>query len=39
VTTLKAAELAEIAGDASLAEPLRQHATEVLANVQQRPRA
>jgi uncharacterized protein (UPF0147 family) len=39
VTTFKAAELAEIAGDASLPEALRQHATEVLANVQQRPRA
>ena len=38
-TTLKAAELTELAGDASLPELLRQHATEVLANVQQRPRA
>jgi len=32
-TTLKAAELTEIAGDASLPELLRQHAAEVLENV------
>jgi hypothetical protein len=32
-TTLKAAELTEIAGDASLPELLRQHASEVLENV------
>ncbi|MEO6772191.1 MAG: hypothetical protein ABI467_04105 [Kofleriaceae bacterium] len=38
-TTLKAAELTELAGDASLPEALRQHATDVLTNVQQRPRA
>jgi hypothetical protein len=38
-TTLKAGELAELAADASLAEPLRQHASEVLSSVQQRPRA
>lgn len=38
-TTLRAAELAEIAADHSLPEPLRQHASEVLANVSTRPRA
>ncbi len=38
-TTLRAAELTELAGDASLPEPLRRHATEVLANLQGRARA
>lgn len=38
-TTLRPAELAEIAADHALPEPLRQHATEVLANVSTRPRA
>jgi hypothetical protein len=38
-TTLRAPELAEIAGDHSLPEPLRKHASEVLANVTTRPRA
>jgi hypothetical protein len=38
-TTLRAVELAELAGDHSLPEPLRRHATEVLANLQARPRA
>ncbi len=38
-TTLKQAELAELAADASLPELLRQHAAEVLSNVHQRPRA
>lgn len=38
-TTLRAPELAELAGDHSLPEPLRRHATEVLANVETRPRA
>ncbi len=38
-TTLKAAELSELAADASLPELLRQHAAEVLSNVTQRPRA
>ncbi len=38
-TTLKAAELAELAADHSLPEPLRRHASEVLAELQTRPRA
>lgn len=38
-TTLRAPELAEIANDHSLPEPLRKHASEVLANVSTRPRA
>ena len=38
-TTLRAAELAELAADHSLPEPLRQHAAEVLAELQSRPRA
>jgi hypothetical protein len=38
-TTLRAPELAELAGDASLPEPLRRHASEVLAQLQSRPRA
>jgi len=38
-TTLRAPELGEIAGDASLPEPLRRHASEVLAALQSRPRA
>jgi len=38
-TTLRAAELGELAADASLPEQLRRHATEVLADLQSRPRA
>lgn len=38
-TTLRPSDLAELAGDASLPEPLRKHATEVLADLQSRPRA
>jgi hypothetical protein len=38
-TTLRAPILAELAGDHSLPEPLRRHATEVLANLQGRARA
>ena len=38
-TTLRAPELAELAADHSLPEPLRQHAAEVLAELQTRPRA
>jgi hypothetical protein len=38
-TTLRSPELAELAGDASLPEQLRRHATEVLANLSSRPRA
>lgn len=38
-TTLRAPELAELAADHSLPEPLRQHAAEVLAELQSRPRA
>ena len=38
-TTLRASDLAELSNDASLPEPLRQHATEVLAELQSRPRA
>ena len=38
-TTLRSQDLNELAADASLAEPLRRHAAEVLANVQSRPRA
>jgi hypothetical protein len=38
-TTLRAPELIELAADASLAEPLRVHAREILANVTSRPRA
>ncbi|HEX4453186.1 MAG TPA: hypothetical protein VH143_20080 [Kofleriaceae bacterium] len=38
-TTLRSPELVELAGDASLPEPLRRHATEVLANLTSRPRA
>lgn len=38
-TTLRAPELAELAADHSLPEPLRRHATEVLAELQSRPRA
>jgi hypothetical protein len=38
-TTLRAPLLAELAGDASLPEQLRRHATEVLANLQGRARA
>ena len=38
-TTLRGPELAELAGDHSLPEPLRQHATEMLAALQSRPRA
>ncbi|HEY5923027.1 MAG TPA: hypothetical protein VIV11_15210 [Kofleriaceae bacterium] len=38
-TTLRAPELAELANDASLNELLRKHATEVLAELQTRPRA
>jgi len=38
-TTLRNPELSEIANDASLPEPLRQHATEMLATLQSRPRA
>jgi hypothetical protein len=38
-TTLRAPELAELAGDHSLPETLRRHASEVLADLQSRPRA
>ena len=38
-TTLRAPELAELAADPSLPETLRKHATEVLAELQSRPRA
>ncbi len=38
-TTLRSAELAELAADASLPEPLRKHATDVLADLHSRPRA
>jgi hypothetical protein len=38
-TTLRAPELGELAADTSLPEPLRRHATEVLAALQSRPRA
>jgi hypothetical protein len=38
-TTLRSPELVELAGDASLPEQLRRHATEVLANLTSRPRA
>jgi hypothetical protein len=38
-TTLRAPILAELAGDHSLPEQLRRHATEVLANLQGRARA
>lgn len=38
-TTLRAPELAELAADHSLPEPLRQHAREVLAELNSRPRA
>ncbi len=38
-TTLRSPELVELAGDASLPEQLRRHATEVLANLSSRPRA
>ena len=38
-TTLRAPELAELAADHSLPEPLRKHAEEVLADLQSRPRA
>ena len=38
-TTLRAPELAELANDHSLPETLRKHATEVLAELQTRPRA
>jgi hypothetical protein len=38
-TTLRAPELAELAADASLPETLRKHASEVLAELQSRPRA
>jgi len=38
-TTLRSPELVELAADASLPEPLRRHATEVLANLASRPRA
>jgi hypothetical protein len=38
-TTLRNPELNEIANDASLPEPLRQHASEMLATLQSRPRA
>ncbi len=38
-TTLRAPELAELAADASLPETLRKHASEVLAELQTRPRA
>ncbi|HEY0254557.1 MAG TPA: hypothetical protein VGC41_23680 [Kofleriaceae bacterium] len=37
-TTLKPAELTELANDHSLPDTLRQHAAEILANIQQRPR-
>jgi hypothetical protein len=38
-TTLRAPELAELANDGSLNETLRKHASEVLAELQSRPRA
>jgi hypothetical protein len=38
-TTLRAPELAELANDGSLNETLRKHASEVLADLQSRPRA
>ncbi len=38
-TTLRAPELAELAADASLPEPLRKHASDVLSGLQSRPRA
>lgn len=38
-TTLRGPELAELAGDHSLPEPLRRHASEVLANLQKRAQA
>jgi uncharacterized protein (UPF0147 family) len=38
-TTLRAPELAEIAGDHSLPEPLRRHAAEILSKLSSRPRA
>ncbi len=38
-TTLRAGELAEMADDASLPEPLRQHAADILADASRRPRA
>jgi uncharacterized protein (UPF0147 family) len=38
-TTLRAPELAEIAADASLPEPLRRHAAEILSKLSSRPRA
>ncbi|HEY2732522.1 MAG TPA: hypothetical protein VGL61_25550 [Kofleriaceae bacterium] len=38
-TTLRSPELAELAADASLPEPLRRHASEVLADLASRPRA
>jgi hypothetical protein len=38
-TTLRASDLAELANDHSLPDTLRQHATEVLAELQSRPRA
>ena len=38
-TTLRAPELTELAADHSLPEPLRQHASEVLAELSSRPRA
>lgn len=38
-TTLRAPELAELAGDHALPETLRRHAAEVLANLTSRPRA
>ncbi len=39
VTTLRAAELAELAADPSLREPLRRHAAELHAALQKRPQA
>jgi hypothetical protein len=38
-TTLRSPELVELAQDASLAEPLRRHASELLANLASRPQA
>jgi hypothetical protein len=38
-TTLRSPELVELAQDASLAEPLRRHASEILANLASRPQA
>jgi uncharacterized protein (UPF0147 family) len=38
-TTLRAAELEELAGDHALPEQLRRHAAEILANLTSRPRA